>query len=213
MQVDVLISKLSDRLKKSLPGSVAHEPMRATSIGELRPDFTHKLPPKPGAVLILLYKENGDLRFPLTQRAEYVGTHSGQISLPGGKAEKGETAVQTALREANEEIGVDPLDVEVLGTLSDFFVMPSNFTVTPVVGFYRGQSRFKPDPLEVAKILNGSIKELIKNDAIQVKEILAAGMFKMNAPHFMIDGQVVWGATAMMLNELRLILREIHQEK
>jgi 8-oxo-dGTP pyrophosphatase MutT (NUDIX family) len=72
--------------------------MRATPIGDLLPDFKHALPPKPGSVLILLYEENGLIRFPLIKRPTYSGAHSGQVSLPGGKAESGETFVETALR-------------------------------------------------------------------------------------------------------------------
>src|SRR5882672_6313372 len=106
MNLISLSEKLSKRLTQPLPGSVAHEPLRATPVGHIRPKFEHKLPPKPGSVLILLYEEGGKIKFPLTKRPEYLGTHGGQISLPGGKAEPGEDYIQTALREGEEEIGV-----------------------------------------------------------------------------------------------------------
>ncbi|NOT76511.1 MAG: CoA pyrophosphatase [Cyclobacteriaceae bacterium] len=183
--------------------------MRAVSLGDVRPNFTHKLPPKPGAVLILLYEENGKLYFPLTKRAEYAGTHSGQISLPGGKAEGDETSEQTAFREAQEEIGIDPTKVELIGMLSQFFVIPSNFIVTPVIGFYRSDPKFVPDPFEVAGILKGSVDELIKDNAVLTKEILVAKTFRMEAPHFLVEDEIVWGATAMMLSEFRSVLREL----
>src|SRR6478609_1593780 len=115
MLIEELKIKLAGRLKESLPGSRAHEPMRAKPIGSIIPNFQHKLPPKPGSVLILLYEENGIIKFPLTKRQEYAGAHSGQISFPGGKAEHGEDAMQTALREAHEEIGVDLNYVKVVG--------------------------------------------------------------------------------------------------
>ncbi len=207
MLLEELKPKLSARLKQSLPGRIAHEPMRAQPVGSVIPNFEHKLPPKPGSVLILLYEENGIIKFPLTKRQEYAGAHSGQISFPGGKAEPGEDAIQTALREAHEEIGVDLNHVQVLGVLSDFFVIPSNFLVAPVVAISH-QKVFTPDPYEVAKILSGNILDLVKDDAIKEKEILAAGKFTMMAPHFEIEGEVVWGATAMMLNEFRMILQE-----
>ncbi|CAN5320232.1 CoA pyrophosphatase [soil metagenome] len=209
MQVEHFIAKLSDRLRKELPGALAHEPLRAISLGDIRPSFTHKDPPRPGAVVILLYEEDGKLYFPLTQRAEYAGAHSGQISLPGGKSEDGETIDQTGLRETWEEIGIEPGKVEVLGKLSDFFVIPSNFMVTPIVGYHRGVPSFVPDPFEVAKILRGSVEDMSHEDAIQVKEIMAASIFRMQAPHFLIEGQVVWGATAMILNEFRTVLKEL----
>lgn len=209
MLLEKLKPQLSARLKQSLPEGLAHEPMRAQAVGSVVPNFDHKLPPKPGSVLILLYEENGQIKFPLTKRQEYAGAHSGQISFPGGKAEPGEDAMQTALREAHEEIGVDLNYVQVLGRLSDFFVLPSNFLVVPVVAITH-QKVFTPDPYEVAKILSGNILDLVKDDAIKRKEILAAGKYTMMAPHFEIEGEVVWGATAMILNELRILLREIH---
>jgi 8-oxo-dGTP pyrophosphatase MutT (NUDIX family) len=200
---------LVQRLKLPLPGAEAHEPLRAVPTGVIKPKFEHSLPPRPGGVVILLYEEEGVLKFPLTKRPDYLGTHGGQISLPGGKAEPGETPIETALREAEEEIGVPRHAIEVLGTLTEFFVIPSNFMVTPVVGFLRQTPFFTPDPKEVVKIIHGSVEELLKPDAVKVKEIMAARMFPMQAPHFEIEGEVVWGATAMMLNELRVVLREL----
>jgi 8-oxo-dGTP pyrophosphatase MutT (NUDIX family) len=208
-----LIEKLSARLKDALPSALAHDPLRAVPVGNVIPKFEHKLPPRPGSVLVLLYPSNGRILFPLIKRAEYKGTHSGQVSLPGGKAETGEDSIQTALREAYEEIGIDPTDVKVIGRLSDFFVVPSNFLVTPVVGYVENEPVFKPDPYEVVRILTGDIDELIREDAIRMREIVAGGNFRMNAPHFEIENEVVWGATAMMLNEFRFVLREILTER
>ena len=201
--------KLSERLLLPLPGGDAHEPFRAHPIGDVRPLFDHKIPPKPGGVIILLYEDDGIIKFPLTKRADYAGAHGGQVSLPGGKSDPGEGAVQTALRECEEEIGVDKNLLTVIGHLSDFFVMPSNFMVTPVIAMINQKPVFKPDPYEVARILEGDLTLLLKEDAMKQKEILAAGKYKMIAPHFEIEGEVVWGATAMMLNEFRLVLQEI----
>jgi len=200
---------LANQLKNPLPGSMAHEPLRATPIGTIKPKFEHQVHPKPGSVLILLYEEEGKILFPLTKRPDYLGTHGGQISLPGGKAEPGESIFDTALREAEEEIGVSAKQIEILGTLSEFFVIPSNFMVTPVVGFLKGSPKFNPDPKEVVKILHGSLDELVLDDAVRTKEILAAKMFPMLAPHFEIEEEVVWGATAMILNEFRMVVREL----
>jgi 8-oxo-dGTP pyrophosphatase MutT (NUDIX family) len=208
MQFPELIEKLRERLLRPLPGATAHEPMRSVPIGDVLPDFTHKLPPKPGSVLILLYEEDGIIKFPLMKRPEYLGAHSGQISLPGGKAEAGENTIETALREGHEEIGIDQREVTVIGTLSDFFVMPSNFMVTPVIGTIENPV-FIPDRREVAKILSYNLMDLLNDQAAQKKELLAAGRYRMLAPYFEVEGETVWGATAMMLNELRMILKEI----
>ena len=209
MNLEDFSLQLKQRLSGPLPGDFAHATLRATPLGSTTPLFNHKLPPRPGGVLILLYEHQGIIKFPLIKRQEYPGAHSGQVSFPGGKAEPGEDALQAALREGEEEIGVNRLELNVLGTLSDFFVVPSNFLVTPVVATIVAEPVFKADAYEVAKILHGSIDELLRDDAIKEKEILAAGKFRMMAPHFDIGGEVVWGATAMMLNEFRMILRDI----
>jgi 8-oxo-dGTP pyrophosphatase MutT (NUDIX family) len=209
MDFKILIDILTQRLQQPLPGAKAHEPMRATPTGLIRPKFEHKLPPKPGSVLILLYPDNGRIKFPLTKRPDYLGAHGGQISLPGGKAEPDEDYIQTALREGEEEIGVSRSEMKVLGRLSDFFVIPSNFRVAPVIAYIESKPVFIPQPSEVEKILEGDLHDLIAEDAIQTKEIIAAKMYPMLAPHFLIDGEVVWGATAMMLNELRMIVNAL----
>ena len=212
MNFDSFINDLREHLRQPLPGHSAHDLMRAEPIGHWRPKLDHKTPPRPGAVLILLYPEDGIVKFPLIRRATYAGAHSGQISLPGGKAEAGETVIETALREAEEEIGLDRSQAEVLGVLTEFFVIASNFTVTPVVAAMRGPIVFKPDPHETAGIIYGDLFDLLREEAVLKKEILAAGQYRMMAPHFEIEGEVVWGATAMMLNELRVILRDVSQD-
>jgi len=204
-----LSQKLSTRLTQPLLGSVAHEPMRANPVGSLRPKFEHQLPPKPGSVLILLYEDGDKIKFPLTKRPEYLGAHAGQISLPGGKAEPGENYIQTALREGEEEIGIHSAELKVVGRLSEFFVIPSNYLVVPVVAYSIAKPKFIPQESEVVKILEGNLDELIREDAIQTKEILAAKKYPMLAPHFLIEEEIVWGATAMMLNEFRMLVREV----
>lgn len=203
--LDILVK----RLTSELPGSTAHEPLRAVPTGSVVPTFKHKQPPKPGSVLILLYEDEGEIHFPLIKRTDYKGLHSGQISLPGGKKEQGETENETAIRETFEEIGVNPAKVEVIGHLSKFFVIPSNFIVTPVVARIDHKPNFIPDPREVARVLQGRLSDLVHDDAIQTKEIVAANQFRLNAPHFEVEGEIVWGATAMMLNEFRMVIRDV----
>ena len=200
---------LEARLKLPLPGGHAHEPFRAQPVGDVRPLFNHSSPPRPGGVLILLFEENGQIKFPLIKRPDYIGAHGGQVSLPGGKAENGENAIQTALRECEEEIGVKQKTMQTIGNLSDFFVMPSNFMVTPVVAVSKIRPHYMPDKFEVYRVLETDLDAIIQDNAIKQKEIVAAGKYRMIAPHFEIDGEIVWGATAMMLNEFRLVVREI----
>ena len=192
-----------------LPGETAHDIFRATPVGDVRPLFDHQGPPRPGGVIVLLYEDQGIIKFPLIKRPEYIGHHGGQVSLPGGKAEPGEDAIQTALRECEEEIGVKGERMHVLGKLSDFFVIPSNFLVTPIIAAIPGRLSFTPDPYEVSRIIEARVADLAAENSIKEKEILAAGKYRMMAPHFEIESEVVWGATAMMLNEFRVVLREL----
>lgn len=209
MRWQSVLQQLEQRLQQPLPGAVAHEPLRATPTGLIKPKFDHSLPPKPGSVMILLYPDGEQIKFPLTKRHEYLGAHSGQVSLPGGKAELGESAIETALRETEEEIGVKAKQIKIIGQLSQFFVMPSNFMVVPVVGVLEQRPTYLAQESEVMKIIEGSLTDLIRPEAIRTKEILAAKIYPMLAPHFEIEGEVVWGATAMMLNELRVIVKEV----
>jgi len=208
MDINRFVNQLKQRLSGKLPGAEAHNLLRAIPTGTI-PSFEHKTPPRPGSVLIAIYPETGQLYFPLIKRPDYMGAHSGQISFPGGKAEPGETPIETALREAREEIGLDAGEVQVIGKLSDFFVIPSNYLVTPIIGIVNGKPLFVPDAYEVSRILQGNLFDILPEDAIKTSEILAAGRYRMMAPHFEIEGEIVWGATAMMLNEFRWIVKEI----
>ncbi|MDL5049479.1 NUDIX domain-containing protein [Oscillatoria amoena NRMC-F 0135] len=114
MEVEGLLKKIRDRLRGNLPGSLAHEPLRAKPVGHVIPKFEHKVPPKPGSVLLLLLPHSDSFVFPLIKRPDYSGLHSGQVSFPGGKAEGSETPEETALREAQEEIGIDPSRITII---------------------------------------------------------------------------------------------------
>jgi 8-oxo-dGTP pyrophosphatase MutT (NUDIX family) len=200
---------LDKRLRAPLPGNAAHEHLRAIPVGNKIPNFKHAQPPRLGSVLLLLFEEDGRIRFPLIKRPDYSGMHSGQVSFPGGKAEPGENVIETALREGQEEVGIHPDSIHVIGRMSDFLVIPSNFMVTPVVAYTTERPQFVADPVEVVKILMGDLNDILADDVIKVKEITVGGQFQLKAPHFEIENEVVWGATAMMLNEFRMILKEI----
>ena len=210
MKFEHLIEGLAERLQGPLPGAQAHESMRAYSaLGQL-PQFKHKSPPKPGSVLILFFPDDhGEATFPLIKRQDYAGAHSGQVSFPGGKMEPGEDHIATALREAWEEIGIDVHEPRVIGRLTEFFVIPSNFLIVPVVAYVGRRPQFVPHTREVSRIIEARVEDINAHNAIREKEILAAGQYRLMAPHFEIDGEIVWGATAMILNELRTCLKEL----
>ena len=160
-----------------------------------------KRPSKPGGVMLLLYPHDGDIYLPLMKRPTYKGAHSGQVSFPGGKFEPEDKDLkETALRETEEEIGVKSSDIQVIGGLSELFIIASNFKVFPTVGFVTERPVFVPDAIEVEDILEVSLSDL-KNLSKRGVEEMTFGKYTINSPYFDVDGHVVWGATAMMLSE------------
>lgn len=209
--IEELVRKLVVELQSDLPGDEAHQLMAPRH----RPGFRmkHDIPPRPGAVMILLYEEEGNIYFPLIQRSEYRGVHSGQIALPGGKAEDSDGGlVATAKREAEEELGIDPGKIEILGTLSSFYVAASNFQILPVVAYATEFPEFLPDEREVAGVLKAELTKMINPETIKEKEITPVEGITFDAPYYDLDGQVVWGATAMMLSEFVTLTKRIYDQ-
>ena len=162
------------------------------------------------SVLVLLFpgRENAQPTFVVTLRPTYEGIHSGQISLPGGRFElTDENLMQTALRETDEEIGMDPAEVTIIGQLTELYIPPSNYLVQPFVGFTSGSPVFNPQPKEVEQIIEIPVRQLLDEKNVREKEISVAGI-QFSAPSFVIDRTTIWGATAMILNEFKEILRK-----
>ncbi len=155
------------------------------------------------SVLILLYPRVNRLYFVLTRRTETVQSHKGQISLPGGAREGDESQVETALRETCEELGVPPDGTEVLGCLSTIFIPRSNYCIYPFVAYRPAPPVFRADPIEVAEVLEVPLA-LLLDPSIRRVEYWSAPDFDSprRIPFFSLYGQVVWGATAMILSEL-----------
>lgn len=152
------------------------------------------------AALLLVYQGADGPAVPLTVRASGLTRHAGQISLPGGAADPGETLAETALREASEEIGVDPASVTVLGELTPVHVLVSGFTLHPVVGVTHERPAFQPAPGEVDEILEVSLEHLRDASRIRQGTRLREGI-AIEYPYFDLLGHQVWGATAMVLGE------------
>jgi 8-oxo-dGTP pyrophosphatase MutT (NUDIX family) len=166
---------------------------------------------KMGAVLIALYPDNGVVRTVLMKRPDYDGTHSGQVSFPGGKVEEEDVnIVATALREAEEEVNIKPDDVTVIGQLTELYVPPSNFLVHPVLGILNKAPDLVPDQHEVESIHTPKIDYLLREDIIDETDILLSTGFKFRTPSFKVDGHVVWGATAMIIAELKELLTDLN---
>ncbi|MFT4734693.1 MAG: 8-oxo-dGTP pyrophosphatase MutT (NUDIX family) [Roseivirga sp.] len=200
---------LSQRLLIPLPGRDAQALMAPRPIEESRFKENPKYPAKPSGVMILLYPKNGELYLPLMKRPSYDGAHSGQVSFPGGKVEETDKdLIETALRETEEEIGVDRNEISVIGQLTDLYIIASNFKVSPSLGLLSYTPAFKPDSYEVESVLEVPIKQLWDTARQGVQE-MKFGKHIIQSPFFEIEGHLVWGATAMMLSELMEIIKDI----
>ncbi len=162
-----------------------------------------------GAVLVLIYPKESVLHTVLTLRNVYRGTHSGQVSFPGGKVEPGdENLWATALREAQEEVNLLPENVQYIGQLSQIYIPPSRFLVSPYLAVTNETPQFTPDPTEVARIIEAPIADFLDLKNIAEKDIFVETLkAKMKVKYFAISGETVWGATAMILSELAEMAR------
>lgn len=208
MKFEELVSKLSKGLLHPLPGKASHLTMSPSPLDLRR--FEIKLPNthNRSAVLLLFYPEEGEAFFPLIKRPIYKGVHSGQIALPGGKYEEldGDLS-KTALRESYEEVGVDISKVELVGKLTDLFIPTSNFLVSPYLGVISEKPQFVPEKKEVYRILLTPFRTLQSPEILKRRELLVGDKFKLDTPYFELDGETVWGATAMILQELLQIIK------
>lgn len=204
---NTFIISLTEKLRKPLPGLDAQ--LKMATMSRLVRDGVIVVPDdvKKGGVLVLFYPSDENICIVFMKRTEYPGVHSGQVSFPGGGWEpEDDDLIMTALREAEEEIGVDRNSVVPIGKLSELFIPPSNFLVTPIVGYVTERPDFKPDPVEVARILEIPLDHFLLEETRQVKEISVYPDISIKAPCFYVDGEIIWGATAMMLNELLEII-------
>jgi 8-oxo-dGTP pyrophosphatase MutT (NUDIX family) len=154
------------------------------------------------AALILLYPGDEGALFPLTVRRHDLPLHPGQISLPGGGLDPGEDPAAAALRETHEEIGIDPGDVRIIGPLSPLWVIVSNFVVRPFVGVTDARPTFRTEPREVAELIETPIDWVRDTSRVAWDERVRDGV-RIEFPYFDFGGRRVWGATAMILSELR----------
>ncbi len=201
--MDHFIQDLRALLEQPLPGWKAQKHLMPEGRElEALGDNLH-----PAAVLISLFPQDGEWVFPLIRRTLDGFAHSGQIALPGGRRDGTESDVETALREAHEEVNIVPEKVEVIGMTSVLPIPVSNHIVQPVVGYTRDKPTLIPETKEVAEIFTVSIKTLCMRD-IQY-ETRHYKNRDWEIPFFEIDGHKVWGATAMILSEFRSLVSKL----
>ncbi len=209
MNFKIFLDQKSKLKQITLSGNEAHSllapPQRMKQLESL---FKDKNTPKKAAVLIHLYPDEKDLlHFVLIQRNSYVGVHSGQISFPGGKPEAKDTNLwDTALRESSEEVGLNGIEIHKLRSLTDVFIPPSNFLVSPFVSYSFEKPEFVRQIKEVDLILEIPVSKLLGHEQVLRKNLTTNYMDEFEVPCYVFNEKVVWGATAMILSELRILL-------
>jgi 8-oxo-dGTP pyrophosphatase MutT (NUDIX family) len=157
-------------------------------------------------VLLLFYPFKDKLFLVFTCRTENVDFHKGQISLPGGRQEPEESLEQTALREAQEELKIDPDSVRILGRLTPLYIPPSNYCIYPIAGFAETRPDFQPAAQEVAEVLEIPLKHFLDSENTH-KETWVIRGGEVEVPFYLFRGHKIWGATAMVLAELVEVLK------
>jgi len=201
------ISHLKQRLKNTLPGWKAQQNFMPIK-GLPNISYQSKNSLRKGAVLACLYEDNNELMTILIERTQDTSPHSGQIAFPGGKYETfDKNQIQTAFREAEEEVGLKQEHLELLGKLSSIEIPVSGFTVLPVIAWHEGIPDLNGNPREVASLIQTPLLPLIKS--LRVEEI-PVREHQVTTPCFFTQKHIIWGATAMVIGELREIIREIN---
>lgn len=212
-----LPDRLAERLQHGPPSWARHS--------QFAPELAygrHQGPPgfqaRPASVAVLLYPSAGEWMLPLTLRPPHLSSHGGQVSLPGGACERGESAITAAQRELQEELGVGPESTRIVGRLSDVYVFVSDFLVTPIVMSVEFRPDWRLDPDEVAELIEVPLSDLT-NPASYGDHILrhavgdaadpAGSAVEFRAPHIVCGRHLVWGATTVILGELISNLQEM----
>ncbi len=203
------ITWLKDRLLKPLPGFEGQERMAARVL-PMPPEIPESA--RFSAVLCLIYPVDGELHLLLIKRREDGKAHSGQIGFPGGKYELEDESLEfTAKREAWEEVGIKGEDYQVLGALTPLYIPVSNFKVFPFVAFSQGRLDYLPAADEVAEIIEVPVQVLFDNENKITTDVVspALPLTLRNVKAYKIPGEkIIWGATAMILSELEVVLED-----
>lgn len=195
-------------LQKNLPAKHAHSEMapQARSIPDAA-EYEQNYP-RESSVLIPIYSDGNQWFLCFIKRPQYDGVHSGQIALPGGASEETDQSIEdTALREAFEEVNIREENVTILGHISPLYVSPSNYIVRPVIGLLTPKPFFIPQPSEVAEILELPLSAFLDRKNIIVKEFPGSQDNHIKAPCYNLNGIMIWGATAMIMNEFLTLLK------
>lgn len=194
-----------------MPGEASHYKMEPEVRKQLREKGNvAKEKAKKAAVMALFYPKSGETHFLLMLRKEYKGVHSKQIGFPGGKVEKGDgNLLETAKRETFEEVGIPPDSIEMVRPLSEVYIPPSNFLVQPFLGLYPKVRPFVIDPFEVEALVEVKLIDFLNDANLMEQRLSTSYAHDILVPAFELNGYVVWGATAMMLSEIKDLLERV----
>jgi len=210
------IVKLKERLLAPLPGIEAQLKMSKNGLRKNDPEMYEKAAKeaKKACVLLLLFQKEGTWYTALMERPETPYAHSKQISFPGGGLEDSDVDLAAgALRETEEEFGIPRENIHLIGRLSQLYIPVSNYLVYPFVGYLKEAPNYRPDPKEVAEVIEVKVANLIDPNLRKLTTIkLPNGLSLKEVPYFDLKEKIVWGATAMMLNEFSEILEILQEE-
>ena len=210
MDFQHFITQLKITINNDLPGEESHQKMRVIYDQSIELPFS-KINSIPAAVLILLYLADNEIYFFLTKRTDDLKHHKGQISLPGGTQEGNEKLIDTALRETQEEIGINKTSISIIGTITPLFVPVTGFMIYPFIGYSLNKLNPKPDPVEVATIFSVNISDLLNKENRTTEQRNIRG-YDVQVPYFKLNDYQVWGATSMILSEFRDLIKFINEK-
>ncbi len=195
-----------------LPGEAAHKKLapllRLKELKEL--DISKRDPEEAGVMAVFYPDMEKETRLVLILRKTYKGVHSNQVGFPGGRVEATDLDLEeTALRETEEEVGIPQSQIEVIKKLSRLYIPPSNFWVQPYIGLVHNTPRMKRQESEVEAILEVKLSEFLNDENIIIERLSTSYAESIEVPAYRLNGHVVWGATGMMLSEIRDLILQI----
>ena len=211
MQFNEFLKYAPKILNVELPAMDAHRKMVPSNREELlrNTDFT-KITPKKAAVMMLFYPKNFQTHLALILRTSYNGVHSSQIAFPGGKVEPEDLDLShTAIRETHEEIGVHPTNINVVRAFTEVYIPPSNYMVYPFFGYSQSELQFELQEDEVAGLVELSLVDFLDDKNVTTTTMKTSYAGSIDVPGFQMNEHFIWGATAMMLSELKETLKMV----
>lgn len=211
MKFEQFLDKINVVSKQPLLASDAHLKMAPLERVQYLQNYDYSAQnPKASAVLSLFYPKNNLAHLLLIVRSSYPGVHSSQIAFPGGKKELDDLNLkETALREANEEVGISPSEIEIVKQWSDLYIPPSNFMVSAFMGISQQPQNFVLQPDEVSGIIELPVIDLLNDSLVQNVRMTTSYATDIEVPAFVINDHIVWGATAMILSEIKETFRAV----